>query len=134
MLSLQELAATLLLFASSSNAGRRYSTRLLLLQTDSHIDSELKHVLHADHVLAAALRVYGPHSLGDATALLFGDGGETLGLEELDAVALGAEIGFEAHEDDGGCGAEVEDFGVPLVDVSGGAHAKGAGKLDALCP
>jgi hypothetical protein len=28
----------------------------------------------------------------------------------------------------------VEDFGVPLVDVSGGAHAKGGGKLDALCP
>lgn len=37
-----------------------------------------------------------------------------MGLEEVDAGAFGAEVGFETDEDEGGVGAEVEDFGVPL--------------------
>ncbi len=37
-----------------------------------------------------------------------------MGFEEVNADAFGAEVGFEADEDEGGRGAEVEDFGVPL--------------------
>ena len=37
-----------------------------------------------------------------------------MGFEEVDAGALSAEIGFETDEDEGSCGAEVEDFGIPL--------------------
>jgi hypothetical protein len=37
-----------------------------------------------------------------------------LGFEEIDASFLVAEVGFETAEDDGSCGTEMEDFGVPL--------------------
>lgn len=53
-----------------------------------------------------------------------------MGLEEVDACALGAEVGFESDEDEGGVGAEVEDFGVPLgagVSVWGFGRAGGGG-------
>ena len=37
-----------------------------------------------------------------------------MGLEEIDAGAFGAEVGFETDEHEGCVGAEMEDFGVPL--------------------
>jgi hypothetical protein len=39
-----------------------------------------------------------------------------LGFEKIDACALRAEVRFEADEDERGCGAEVKDFRVPLVE------------------
>ena len=38
-----------------------------------------------------------------------------MGFEEIDADALGAEVRFEADENERGRRAEVEDFRVPLV-------------------
>lgn len=34
--------------------------------------------------------------------------------EEVDASTLVAQVGLETKEDDGGGGAEMEDFGIPL--------------------
>jgi hypothetical protein len=50
--------------------------------------------------------------------LFWGDGGEPLGFEELDAGSLSSEVGFEAHEDERGIGAEMGDFRIPLERVS----------------
>jgi hypothetical protein len=46
--------------------------------------------------------------------LLWGDGGEALGFEEIDARSLAAEVGFQANEDERGDGTEMEDFWIPL--------------------
>ena len=70
--------------------------------------------MHAIHFFAAAFDVCCAHLLCDTLALFRGDGRETLGFEEVDAGAFGAEVGFEADEDEGGGGAKVEDFGIPL--------------------
>ena len=78
------------------------------------LDCLLEDLVDAAHFFAAALHVSCAHLLGDGHALLLGDGGEALGLEEVDAGALGAEVGLETDEHEGGVGAEMEDFGVPL--------------------
>lgn len=78
------------------------------------LDCLLEDFVDAAHLLAAALHVSRAHLLGDCHALLLGDGGEALGLEEVDTGALGAEIGLETNEHEGGVWAEMEDFGVPL--------------------
>ena len=77
-------------------------------------DSAIEYLFDADLFFAAAFHVEGAHSLCECLALCSGDRGESLGLEELDAGFFVAEVGFEAEKHDGGCGAEVEDFGVPL--------------------
>lgn len=78
------------------------------------LDCLLEDLVDAAHLLAAALHVSCAHLLGDGHALLLGDGGEALRLEEVDAGALGAEVGLETDEHEGGVRAEMEDFGVPL--------------------
>lgn len=50
----------------------------------------------------------------DICALSFGYGCETLCFKQLDACSLVAEIGFEATEDYGGGGTEMQNFGIPL--------------------
>ena len=79
-----------------------------------YVDCRLEDVVDTVHFFAAALHVHGAHFLCDCLALGRGDGCETLGLEEIDAGALVAEIGLETDEDDGCCWAEVEDFRIPL--------------------
>lgn len=66
------------------------------------------------HLLAAALDVAGAHPVGDGLPLLGGDRCEALCLEEFNACALVAEIRFQANQDNGGCGAKVQNLGVPL--------------------
>ena len=47
-------------------------------------------------------------------ALLLSNGGQTLRLEELNAIALIAKVGLQADQDDWGRWAEVQNLGVPL--------------------
>lgn len=66
------------------------------------------------HLLAAAFDVGGTHPICDGLALFWRDGCETLCLEQVDAGSLGAEIGFQAHQDEWGGGTEMKDFWIPL--------------------
>jgi hypothetical protein len=66
---------------------------------DDDVDGLLEDLVHATHFLAAAFHVEGAHFLGDLLALLLRDGREALGLEEVDAGSLCAEVRFEAYED-----------------------------------
>ena len=70
--------------------------------------------MHPCHLLARALNIRCPHLPSNVLALLLRDRRQALGFEEIDAGAFGAEVGFQANEDEGRGGAEVEDFGVPL--------------------
>jgi len=112
----QELA-TALLFLSSTPT-RRYLSRIihitLVMYGNGCVDRELEQLLYTCHLLATALDVLRSHSFSDCSALFCGNRSETLCLKEFDAVAFVAEVGFEAHEDERGCGAEVKDFGIPL--------------------
>lgn len=74
----------------------------------------VKDLVHAEHLLAAALHVFGVHLLRDGAALVGGDGGEALRLEHVDAGSLVAEVGLQTNKDERRVRAEVEDFGVPL--------------------
>lgn len=84
------------------------------LLSHSCVDRKLENVVYASHFLAAAFDVHGVHAFCDGLALFWGYGRQTLGLEKIDAGAFGAEIGFEADENKGGCWAKVENFRVPL--------------------
>lgn len=86
----------------------------LPLIADSDGDGRVENLLDAVLLFTTALHVHGAHLLGDGTALLRGHRREALCLEELDAALLVAEIGLEAKKHQWCCGAEVEDFGVPL--------------------
>ena len=82
--------------------------------SDCGIDRQLEDFIHTIHFLARALKVCRAHLLSDILSLLLSDGGQALSLEEVDAGAFSAEIGFEPNEDKGGGGAEMEDFWIPL--------------------
>ena len=84
------------------------------LMSHSRINRHIENLMHAVHLLAAAFDIGRTHLLGDALSLLRRYRGETLGLEQVDTLAFRAQIGFETDEDEGCCGAEVEDFGIPL--------------------
>jgi hypothetical protein len=90
----------------------------LFFDSDDCVDGKLKHLVDTGHLFAAALDVSGSHALCDGLALFWGNWCEALGLEELDACAFVAEIGFETDEDEGGCWTEMEDFWVPLQIIS----------------
>lgn len=77
-------------------------------------DGLLKNLLDTRHLLAAALHVLRAHLASHREALLCRHGRQALGFEHFDARLFVAQVGFEAHEDEGRVGAEVEDFGVPL--------------------
>jgi hypothetical protein len=118
--SSQNLARTLLDFATCYcpfTTGTR-SVVSLLLDSDDCVDGKLKHFVHTGHFFAAALDVGGSHALCDGLALFWGNWCEALCLEELDACAFVAKIGFETDEDEGRCWTEMEDFWVPLRVVS----------------
>lgn len=66
------------------------------------------------HLFTAAFHVEGAHLLSNGLALILCDGGKSLSSEEVDASTLVAQVGLETKEDDGGGGAEMEDFGIPL--------------------
>jgi hypothetical protein len=90
----------------------------LVLVPDSHGHGHVKDVLDAVLLFTTALHVHGAHLLGYSAALVGGDGREALCLEQLDAVLLVAQVGLEADEHHGRGGAEVEDLGVPLVELA----------------
>lgn len=122
---LQNLASSLLLLGDSHYRRLAVSggvvvglTRRLLVSAVVSYNGEdgaLKDLVHAAHLLAAALHVLSSHFLCDGHSLLRGDGCETLCLEHVDTCSLVAQIRLEANEDERGVGAKMEDFGVPLL-------------------
>lgn len=97
----------------TTTAGRRSWVQAFSFGDDS-VDGGFKDLMDTGHLFATAFHVEGTHLLSDSLALMMCDGGETLSSEEVDAGTLVAQVGLEAKEDDGGGGAEMEDFGVPL--------------------
>lgn len=81
---------------------------------DRRVDGQLEDFVDAVHFLTAAFHVHGAHALRDGFALCWCDGGKALGFEKVDAGSFGAEVGFEANQDERGGGAEVKDLRVPL--------------------
>jgi hypothetical protein len=63
------------------------------------VDGLFEDLVYTAHFLAAAFHVERAHLFGNFLALLLRDGCEALGLEEIDAGSLCAEVGFEAYED-----------------------------------
>ena len=80
-------------------------------------DSMLKDLINAIIFFAAALHVLGLHMLRDRQPLLRGDWLQALGLQEVNAGALGAEVRLEANEEDGAVWAEVRNLRVPLYKI-----------------
>jgi hypothetical protein len=95
----------------------------LLFCLDCHTDGSIEDLFHAFHFLRRALHVAGAHSRSDGLALLCSDGSETLSAEEVDAVLLVAQVGFETEKDKWSVGKEVEDFRVPLRTDNVNSHA-----------
>lgn len=120
----QDLAITPLLpfrrGAASSTTAPLRRTGIFFLAAHCDVDGCVEDLVHAGHFLGRALHVPCTHLVGYGTPLRLGDGCQTLCPEELDAGAFGAEVRFEAAEDDGRCWAEVEDFWVPLQGVLAG--------------
>lgn len=93
-------ATTLLLFAARWEGRRCPSCRRrhlglfwsLVLVADCHCDGHVEDVLDTILLFTTALHVHGAHFLCDGTALVWRDGCQPLGFEELDAVLLVAEI------------------------------------------
>ena len=81
---------------------------------DDGVDGGFENLMDAGHLLTTALHVESTHLLGDRLALVCRDWSQSLGLEEVNAGALVAQVRFEAEEDDGRGWAEMEHFGVPL--------------------
>ena len=73
--------------------------------------------MHATHLFTGTLNVRCPHLPRNALSMLLRDWGQTLSLEEVNAGAFRAEIGFQADQDERSGGAEVQDFGVPLKEM-----------------
>ncbi len=71
------------------------------------INRHIENLMHALHLLTTTLHIRRPHLLRDTRALLRRHGRQALGFQQVDAGAFGAEVGFQADEDEGGCGAEV---------------------------
>ena len=88
-----------------------------MLAPDGGVDGKLEDLVDALHLLAAALDIDGAHLLCYALPLLRRYGRQALGFEEVDTGALRSKIGFETDEDERGCGAEVEDFRIPLQSI-----------------
>ena len=104
--NLEDLAPALLRFPVGRLGGvvGAFSAGGLPLVADGHGDGGVEDVVNTIHFLTAALHVGRIHLLGNGAALVRGYGSQALGLEQLDAGSLVAEIGLEAQEDDGSCG------------------------------
>lgn len=120
---LQDNTILLLAFlrlASKSHRRRRRHPLVTLplfaldLLSDRGVDRKLKDFVDAFSLFAAAFDIHGAHSSCDGLALFGCHGCQALDFEEVDAGAVVAQVGFEANEDERGCGAEMEDFGIPL--------------------
>ena len=84
------------------------------LLSHSGVDCKLENFVDSFGLFTAALDVHGAHSSGDGLALFGRHGCQALGFEQVDAGAIVAQVGFQANEDERGCGAEMENFGIPL--------------------
>jgi hypothetical protein len=91
---------------------------LVLLVTsiigDNGIDCHIEDIVHAAHLLAAALHVSCSHLLCYSHSLLLSHRGQSLGFEEVNAGTFRSEICFETDENERSVRAEVKDLGVPL--------------------
>jgi hypothetical protein len=67
-----------------------------LLYTNGSIDSQLKYLVNAAHLLATAFNISCTHSLGDRLPLFWRYGGQSLCFQKLDASALSAKVRLEA--------------------------------------
>jgi hypothetical protein len=115
--NLQNLAAALLdLLPAASTVALAVGPPAIpaFLNPNDCVDSELKHLVYTAHFLAAAFDICCTHSLGDGLPLFRRDRSEALRLEEFNAGALAAKVGFEANQDYRSCRTEMQDFGVPL--------------------
>jgi hypothetical protein len=109
---------SLLGLLTACRKGRPWGIRLcrcLVFVADGHCNGLVEDFLYTVLLFAAAFHVESTHLPGYSTTLLGGYGCEALCLEQLDTVLLVPQIRFEAKEHEGRRGAEVEDFGVPLV-------------------
>ena len=97
----------------ATTAGRRSWVQAFSLG-DNSVDSSFEDLVDTGHLFTTALHVEGAHLLGDSLALVVCDGGKSLSSEEVDAGTLVAQVGLETKENDGGGGAEMEDFRIPL--------------------
>ena len=89
-------------------------SRQVVLSSYRDVDGCVEDLVHAAHLFGRALHVECAHLLRDGFALLLRDGRQALGLKQLDAGALVAEVGLQTAEDDGCRRTEMQDFGVPL--------------------
>ena len=78
------------------------------------IDGQLEDFVDTVHFLATAFHVHGAHALRYGLTLFRCHGRKALGFEEVDAGSFGAEVGFEADEDERSGGAKVKDLRIPL--------------------
>lgn len=90
----------------------------LPLVADCDSNSCVEDVLDTILLFTTALHVQGTHLLGNSATLLGSHRRQALGLQQLNAVLLVAKIRLETEEHQWCCGAEVEDFRVPLGEVS----------------
>jgi hypothetical protein len=90
---------------------------LFFTRLHSHRNSRIEDLVHTNVLLGRTLHVASAHPVGNHLTLSWCDRRQSLGFEEIDAGFLVAEVGFQTAEDDGCCGAEVEDFGVPLLHI-----------------
>ena len=137
---LQDFASTLLDFlashhqpASSVSRRRRFARAaavttcistfadsvgpsLFFFRGHHDIDGILEYLVHATHLLAAALNIGSTHAVSNCSTLFRCYRGQSLGLEEFNARPLRTQVRLEPNEDDWRGGTEVKNLGVPLSD------------------
>lgn len=101
--------------AAAAASGGGCGLYVFTVVSDDGKDSPLKDLVDAAHLLAAAFHVLGAHLLGYSHALLRRHGCKTLCPKHVDACLLVSQVGLKSNEYEGGVGAEMEDFRVPLV-------------------
>jgi hypothetical protein len=77
-------------------------------------DCCVEDLLDADPFFRGALHVFGAHLVRYGLSLCLCYGRETLRAQEVDAGLVVAKIRFQADQNYGHVGEEVQDFGVPL--------------------
>lgn len=129
--------ATLRVLLRLDVAGRRsFGSHLALFLTwidvfaaDRHCYRFLENVMDTAHLLCATFHVCCTHAIRDGSALLGGDWCEALCSEEFYTVLLVSQIALETQEYYGRIRTEVEDFRIPLYEVSGYTVLRGKLRL-----